>query len=37
MADRYGILTWDDTVYGVLNSAGQKVITRDDNGRSYCL
>lgn len=33
MADRYGILTWDDTVYGVLNSAGQKVITRDDNGR----
>ncbi len=33
MSDRYGILTWDDTVYGVLNSAGQKVITRDENGR----
>lgn len=27
MKDKYGILTWDDTVYGVLGSSGEKVVT----------
>jgi hypothetical protein len=27
MSDSYGIMTWDDSVYAIANSTGQKVVT----------
>ncbi len=37
MKDAFGIITWDDTVYGVLNSAGQKVVDTAEDGVTLFL
>lgn len=29
MNDRYGILTWDDSIYGVMSSTGSKIVSKD--------
>lgn len=32
MSDRYGLLVWDDSVLGMINSAGQRCCTINENG-----
>ncbi len=32
MNDAYGIVTWDDTVYGVYTGSGQKIVDVNDSG-----
>ncbi len=32
MEDKFGIITWDDSVYAVLNGGGEHVVTREDDG-----
>ncbi len=37
MKDAYGIVTWDDTVYGVYTSSGQKIVDVAPDGNSLEL
>ena len=37
VTDVYGILYWVDAVYGVVNAAGQRMVTLDDATNSYKL
>ena len=32
MADKYGVLLWDDTIYGVFGSAGAKIVSKNEQG-----
>ena len=32
MADKYGVLLWDDTIYGVFGSAGSKIVSKNEQG-----
>ena len=32
MADKYGVLLWDDTIYGVFGSAGAKIVSQNEQG-----
>ncbi len=37
MKDAYGIVTWDDTVYGIYTSSGQKIVDVASDGASLEL
>ena len=32
MSDKYGVLLWDDTIYGVFGSAGSKIVSKNEQG-----
>ena len=32
MADKYGVLLWDDTIYGVFGSVGAKIVSKNEQG-----
>ncbi|MBQ9429886.1 MAG: extracellular solute-binding protein [Clostridia bacterium] len=33
MRDKFGIITWDDTVYAIFNAGGERVVRTDENGK----
>lgn len=37
VTDVFGVLYWVDAVYGVVNAAGQKMVTLDENTHNYEL
>ncbi|MBQ7010601.1 MAG: hypothetical protein IJN63_02750 [Clostridia bacterium] len=37
MNDRYGILTWDDSIYGVMSSTGSKIVSKDKDTDTLVL
>lgn len=37
VSDAFGIITWDDTIYGILGGAGEKVVRNDKGTDTLCL
>lgn len=37
MKDKYGILTWDDTIYAVFSSSGGKIVSYDESAKALKL
>lgn len=33
MSDRFGIITWDDSIYAIFEGSGEQVVTVDDAGK----